>query len=133
MRVGEYLEKISAAYVPGVVAYYDRLDPSPWQQAHDDFQEALKISDWEYRRHAAKTFSEKCIDLINRFKREGRRQQEISNSDAFHLGPAHLAAKQSAKYRECYNCRSKEKLGLESYGPENLQVRVVCSSCKGKS
>lgn len=133
MKIGDYLDQVASAYVPGVAAYYQPLNPNPWNRAHDDFQESLKSPDFDHRLDAAKAFASRCLELIERFKRDSQPSKGVSVIDAVHMmSEERVMAHQSVKYKECYKCRTKEGLGLESYGEEALQVRVVCKACKVK-
>lgn len=133
MKIGEYLDQVAANYVPGVAAYYKPLNPNPWDKAHDEFQESLQSKDLEIMLAAAQAFASRCLELIERFKRDSQPSKGVSVIDAVHMmSEERVMAHQSVKYKECYKCRTKEGLGLESYGEEALQVRVVCKACKVK-
>jgi hypothetical protein len=133
MKAIEALEKISAKYAPGVVAYYGQLADDPWQKAHDDLQASLISKDFDVIHAAADAFYQRCSELLDHFKRNSRASKEVSLKDAFELGsPELVKAIQSVKYKECYRCQTKEGLSLEAYGPEALQVRVACPQCKAK-
>lgn len=130
--VSESLESVARAYVPGVVQYYSKLDPDPWQRAHDDFQETLAVQDFAYRRAAAATFERTCLALIDRFKREGTPARKVGVRDAIELGTKHLPAAESKVARRCYKCGSDRGLCIERYA-EGLSTRIACQVCKARN
>lgn len=130
MTLSQALEAVGAFYAPGVARYFGALNPDPWMQIHEDLEQTALYAP-EGVPDAADAFVRKARELVDRFRREGTPTKHVSPHDAFNMGNVeHVKAIQSVKHHECYRCGGKEKLKLEAYGPQALQVRVICEACK---
>lgn len=130
MSVAKALNDVSRAYVPGVAAYYGKLNPDPWQAAHDTLEKHMLLKDPAILDAAAEAFAKRCKELIARFERDGAASDEITEQDAFHIGDEERVRQmQSRKYRECIDCQSKEGLKIQSDPDDPGQVWLICGPC----
>jgi len=136
MTFSQALQIVGSRYVPGVVRYYARMTPDPWQAVHDDVEKLHSIKDTEMQNLLLERFVDRCTDLIERFKRETGSSPSISPADALALGSekaihAHL----SRKHKRCASCDTKEGLKIVPVHPGSMDVMLVCAGCavKGKS
>lgn len=132
MTTSEALIKISSAYVPGVVAFYGRMNPDPWQQAHDSFERTIIGNrDDGARSAAAEQFSSRCLQLIDTYKSARLPfPKKLTVGDAFAIGdPTRFKAIQSIKNRACYACEDTKGLSIEPVSAGSVEVRLVCAEC----
>jgi len=134
MTAVEAINKISEFYVPGVIDYYARLDPDPWQKAFDDLHAAiLAAPDHKGDFPPAHTFLGRLRELCERFKVEGSPGARFNPiTDAWALGSIQAVDQaRSAKEECCYRCDGKEMLRIER-DPASNRVFVVCKRCRPK-
>lgn len=91
MRISEALEKVSSKYIPGAVAFFEKMKPNPWQLAHDRFEGALAFSTAdnfeEHMTAASEEFVDQCLKLLEMFAMmNGTKKQVPSFVDAFNIG-----------------------------------------------
>lgn len=131
MKFSEAIDKIAAAYVPGVVRFYEKQTPNPWSEMLEAVETLLASPDPEMQQAAAELYCRRALELIAAFKATGSRPEGIQPIDAFLMGPGgNLRAAESRRRKVCYRCEAKDGLSIEPYGPELLQVRLVCARCK---
>lgn len=134
MKMSEALERVSRMYAPGCVAYYGNQTPDLWQKMHDELESSLDFSSDEAMSRVCERFVSRAQELVDWYKKNTSPPAAISIADAFHIGnEERLASLQSVRRKECYQCSTRDRIGLEAYGPDALQVRVVCPECKQKS
>src|SRR4051812_32364025 len=114
MRVSEALGQVSKAYIPGMVAYYERFNPDPWMQAHEDLERVMQAQNLELNEVAAVRFVERCTQLVERFKREGSEAGTIAPQDAIHMTTKAIGAWMSRKHKICAYCEGTESLKIVS-------------------
>lgn len=131
MGITEALEQVGKLYIPGVVAYYEKLNPDPWMEEHEKLNKIVMQCDPELTEVACERFVRRCSELIERFKRESTVPGRVSRKDAFAIGDeSRVRQWQSRKGRYCFYCDSTENLTLESDGMDALDVRILCRACK---
>lgn len=134
MKVSEALEKVSQIYVPGVVKYYGKMDNDPWQQMHDDLEQIIGIQDEDIVSAACTRFVSRAQELIDRFKRDHGPSKSFDPADAFTIGNEDRHNNQwSVRRKRCALCSGGKDLTLEPVGPNALEVRVICASCKSEN
>lgn len=132
MKMSEALEKVNRAYVPGVVAFYDKADPNPWQQAHDNLESLLHLNDEQLISAGLEAFVYRCLELIDSFNKMGTPPKKISIADAFFLGDENRYLEtRSRKYKECFKCQSKDDLQIITSPTDELRAVLICKNCKG--
>lgn len=131
MQVSEALERVSAAYAPGVAAHFQRYPQDPWWQAHEDLERVMQIQDPELTQAAAVTFHNRCLELIERFKREGRESPQPSNRDAFNMTVDQVEAHFSRRRKVCSKCPADKNLRIRSV-PGTMKVVLICKECEEK-
>jgi hypothetical protein len=132
MKVTEAIDRVGALYVPGVVAYYGRLTPDPWQKAHDDLERLAGVVDENELTAPLEQFIARCSELIERFKREGS-PSKIQAPEAFLMASARqVQAHMSRKHKRCARCDSKENLRIVPASPGSMDVMLLCLGCQAK-
>lgn len=132
MTFSEALEKVNQAYLPGVVAFYGKADPDPWQKAHDSFESLLIVKDPDLILAGLESFVSRCLELIDTFKKTATPARQISVADAFHIGNENKFCEMwSRKKKECFKCGSKSELQIITSPTDQLSAAVICKSCKG--
>lgn len=133
MRLSEALETVGKSYTPGVAQYYDRLEPNPWLQAHEDLERVALLREPDLIPAACERFVSRALALIARFTSEGKPSTGISNADAVFIGdPERIRAWQSRKEKHCIDCESKEGLTLTPAKDSATEVVVICRNCLAK-
>jgi len=135
MKASEALKEVSKHYVPGVVAFYEKMNPDPWFDAHERLNESLlKDKSEEGQSVACKIFVDACVDLIDGYKSRYPGGAKLSDLDAFFIGDEDRVRKlQSQKYRECAECESKKDLVLVRDKEDVNLVYILCKNCKTKN
>lgn len=132
MKFTEALEIVGKNYAPGVVNYYSKLTPDPWQKAHDELESIVLTKDKELERLACDAFVSRCKHLIERFQREAI-TSPINPVDAFVVGdPERLNRLRSRIDRACIYCESKTNLTLMPSEEDRFDMAIVCRSCAGQ-
>lgn len=130
MKFSQALQEISEAYVPGTVAFYGRQNPDLWQQAHDELGKWLLHGDPLLLEAAVCRFLSRCIELVDRFKRDGGFAEPLSLGDAFILGdPNRIDAWESVKEQVCAKCRDRTNLKIVPTGLRGVDVTLLCRDC----
>lgn len=133
MTVSEALNKVGAAYVPGVVAHYDRFKPDPWQKAHDELEKLLFIQDEAIISAALEGFVSECLKLIKAFQETSVAPLRITSADAFHMGDEQRVSQwQSRRHKHCVKCERKENLTLVTDPKDPLNTLIICKECKAR-
>lgn len=131
MTLSQALDAVSKFYVPGVVGYYAKLTPDPWQMAHDQLEDIALLEDEELRDHACQRFVFRCRELVDRFKAEGQGRLRHDFRDSFVIGdPTRDRAWRSRREKACYKCEARSGLTLEQYGADPMEVRIACKDCR---
>lgn len=126
MTLSQALDRVSSHYVPGVVKYYGQLTPDPWQSAHDELERIAGIFDPAIVEPATERFVTRCLELIERFKQDGKASKSTSPADAFAMSPESVAAHHSRKQKHCAVCESKEGLKIVAATPGSMDVVLLC-------
>lgn len=131
MRVSQALEEVSQVYVPGVVQFYDKQTPDPWQAMHDELEQIIGIQDEAIVSAACLRFVARAKELVERFKRDSTPSKSYSYADAFHSsGEVQSDNDWSVRKKRCVVCSGKDNLTLETVGKDALQVRIICKTCR---
>ncbi len=129
MKTSEALQLINKAYVPGIVAHYAKQNPDLWQRAHDEWEKSFSHSDDQVRDSATQAFVDRCLELIDRFKRDCQ-PQKPGLSDALNLDGNRFDAARSVRTKECASCRKSAALRIVRLGPSALDGALLGDECK---
>lgn len=132
MSYSEALKAVNKAYVPGVVAFYDKMKPNPWQDAHDALERAIDAGlDDHGRARAAKNFQDRLIQLISAYRAASIPQpRHLDVRDGLTIAPTEADRLASVKQRICYACETGKDLTIEAAEPGSAKVRLVCQAHK---
>lgn len=114
MQMSEVLTKISDHYVPGVIEFYERMSPNPWQANNDRVEGVMLLytGDKDYFdkiEPAVKDFWEESIALIEKAKPFLISKKAISIVDALMIGSEEkLKEYEAANFDICADCGKKE-------------------------
>lgn len=129
MTISQALDRVNQAYTPGVVKYYAQLKPDPWEAAHLELEKIAGVFDPAIVEPACERFVNRCLELIERFKQDGKVSQSTSPADAFAMGgEKRVQAHHSRKQKHCAQCESKEGLRIVRVSPESLDVVLLCAA-----
>jgi hypothetical protein len=131
MKVSEALQQVSDAYVPGLIAHYEKFQPDPWWQAHAELERVMQIKNPELSEAAAIKFRDRCLELIERYKREGTPTTGATRRDGFNMNPNSLRSWHSRRQKICVHCESDQYLTIQSV-PNSIEVVLICESCLNK-
>ena len=130
MTFTQAIETVNSRYVPGVVAYYGKQTPDPWELAHSDLEKLASIMDEQTLTPGLERFVERCTALIGRFKSEHGATTSISAADAFAMGDENRVRNHfSRKRKECVKCGGKEALKIVPVPSHATDVMVICGAC----
>lgn len=129
MTLSKALAVVNERYVPGIVAYYGKLTPDPWQAAHDELEKIAGRFDDAIVSATCERFVVRCTELIERFKREGKVSNSVAPSDAFAMGENRVQEHLSRKRKECIHCGGKVGLKIVPVSEGSIDVKVICSQC----
>lgn len=129
MKTSEALNDVSRAYVPGVVAHYAKQTPDVWQCAHDEWETSFFLADEAVRDAATLAFRDRCMELIERFKRDSN-PQAPRLSDALNLHQPRYDASRSVRKKECAACRGSDGLRIVRLSADALDVTLLCGRCQ---
>lgn len=131
MRASEALEAVGKMYVPGVVDYYAKRTPDPWQEAHDRLEKAMIVCDEELTSRACDLFVSRCRSLVEHFLAQRKSAKPMTPADAFTMGDeTRVDEWYSIKYKQCVRCQNKEGLKLLSIRPGSMDVVIICRKCE---
>ena len=134
MKLYEALTKVSAITVPGVVAYYAKQNPDLWQAAFDELDQISNTFDPLIVEPVTNRFVNRCIELIDRFKREGEFSISVSPADGFAMGSEkRLEQQASIKQKRCLHCGSANDLTLQRIEKKSFDLQIVCMDCKDQN
>lgn len=131
MKVSEAMELISNIYIPGVVSYYENFKTDPWWSAHKNLERVMGMRDPGLTESVAQNFHDRCVELIERFKRDGKESEDIRPIDAMNMSVANVNAWYSRKHKSCFKCGSFKDLKIEAL-PNSVDVVLVCRECKAQ-
>lgn len=126
------LNSVSEAYIPGTVKYYEGMNPSPWQKAHDELERVLLTKNESLVIPALRIFEDTARSLIAQYARAGEPMARLTGRDAIQMTPDKIDHWSSITNNQCYKCLIKKDLRLEpiSDSDECIEVRVVCNGCR---
>lgn len=127
MTLSQALERVNQAYVPGIVKYYGKLNPDPWQAAHDELDRIAGTFDPSIVVPATERFVSRCLDLIERFKQDGRASKTTSAADGFAMTPESVARHHSRKLKQCARCESNLGLKIVPVTAGGVDVMILCA------
>lgn len=130
MTFSEALDQINLAYMPGLVRYYAKQSPDPWQAAHDQLEKVLVLKDEELLDVAINRFLNRCMALIEDFKKQNIAPRSLDPADGFHMGEQKLKEFNSRREKYCVQCESKTDLSIVSDPKDKVSVVLVCLYCK---
>lgn len=127
----EALKTIAMVYAPGTSAYYEKLNPNPWQENMDSLERQIaqpnKFGQPSYTR-----FVERAKSLIEDFRKAGSIPKEFTPADGYAMGPAgipHVEAAMARVYRRCRVCDTDKELGMYKISPNVKTVELLCLAC----
>lgn len=133
MTLYEALDRVSGFYVPGVVRHYAKMNPDPWQAAHDDLERVAGILDEATIAPVLERFIKRCADLVEQYKGLAKPQSSVSPIDAFIVGKvARVEAHISRRLKRCIRCDGKEGLKIVPLETGSIDVTLVCAACLAK-
>lgn len=130
MKVSEALEQVSKMYVPGVVAYYGKMRPDPWEQVLSDFEKIMQSHNQDLIEAAAERYVSRSCELIRQFKENQIVSKRVTPMDGFAMGSEQrVEAWTSRKDRACL-CGEKKNLKIIAMNDGSHGVKVVCGKCE---
>lgn len=118
MRLSEALDRISKAYLPGVIRFYQRMKDDPWQKAHDRLEGSMLLNKgakdyFEQIEISSREFCEECLSLIDKAKPfVDLNQTKVSIPDAFWLGEDRLKELEESTKDLCAQCGSDTQVRM---------------------
>ncbi len=137
MRLYQAIEEVSKFYVVGAVAFFDKLNPNPWQRVCDEFEEgvaaAIKRQDLTQEAAHCRVYVNRLRGLCDQFKKLGQVPADMTDQDAYYLADESRARRwQSVKDKRCVVCDIKGKLVIRKSAENPEEVELVCGTCKDK-
>lgn len=131
MTLSKALEAVSARYVPGTVAYYAKMNPDPWQTAHDELERIAGIMDEATVTPILERFVQRCAKMVEDYvASKAPKSKSVSAADAFALcSNEAVTAHFSRKRKECAKCETKSDLKIVPVRPGSMDVMLMCRSC----
>lgn len=134
MTISEALDQVARIYEPGVVKYYERLNPDPWLAAHEELEKFAGVFSEALVSPACEKFVNRCTELVTRFKQEGRPSKSVSGADAFAMASREsIDAHLSRKLKRCAKCEVKTGLDIYPVLGSDTDVFLLCKQCALKS
>lgn len=130
MKLSQALEEVAAHYVPGVIAYYGKMKPDPWQQAHDDLELVLSTQNEALLDAAADRFVSRCKELSLRFKEEGKAPRRVTPMDGWGLGSEKRVDAWIGRKDKACHCGETKGLKIVPVYPDSAEVTVQCGRCE---
>lgn len=121
------LNKIGDAYVLGCVAFYEKMEQDPWQQAHDDLDTALLTESQAVLDVAVISFERQCLDLIKAFKATGIQSKRRDLRDALVAGDR-AERIHNTREKRCSKCE-EQKQDLKIIPVGETEIELVCGAC----
>ena len=130
MRLGEAIDRMNKAYVPGCAKFYDQFTPDPWFDANDILEKVLLEGTVPEHHPNYEAWLNRMLFLIEKyqeFQQTGTKYQGVV--DACDLGDPELATRASSRRsKRCFKCDTKIDLTLTSE-IDSRRIAVVCRSC----
>lgn len=133
MTIIQALNEVSAAYIPGVIDHYAKMNPDPWQKAHDDLERTMLLKDADIFTAGSEQFVSTCKRLLGAFADLKMPPKELRIADGWGTGNEESVKRyHSRKDKHCVGCESKETLSIISDPKNTSGVLIVCSGCRKK-
>lgn len=131
MTIIQALNEVSAIYIPGVIDHYAKMNPDPWQKAHDDLERTMLLKDADIFTAGSEHFVSTCKRLLSAFSDLKMPHKELRIADGWATGNEESVKRyHSRKDKHCIGCESKVGLSIISDPKHAAAVLIVCPNCR---
>ena len=130
MTITQAMAEINKRYVPGTVNFFGAQLPDRWQDAHEEWHQAIlrNLSNPEILPKVHELYCEKLSGLCDEFRRRGEPQRKYNPIEAFNNPQIHKYW-ESVHYKICYRCETKQGLKIKVI-PNTTTSYLVCGGCE---